>query len=406
MRPMKPTVEVRPRSIRILFQFRGERRRETLYIDGEPMPPTPANVKYARRVAGEIGDKIKSGIFKYEEYFPDSLAAVADNATQPVVPLLFDVFDAWLRVADLKASTRRQYRTRISSFWKTQLKNVPVDQVRHSDILGALAAGTWKSAKSRNNELSMIRGPFELAKHDKHIAENPCGGIEPKEVQRRAPDPFSQVEIREILAHLAHHRPEQIHNFVQLMFYSGLRTSEGIGLRWESIDLRAREMLIEGGNVYDEETDTTKTSKSRIVLLSAPAFEALQRQKAHTFLHGEHVFHDPKTGEPWKYETITDVRSFWKITLKRLGIRYRRPYNMRHTYATLGIMSGARPAFLANQLGHSMQTFFRVYAKWINSKDDREEIAKLDLAIAQLSPNCPQPVDLGRKDAADNRSGQ
>jgi integrase len=58
-----------------------------------------------------------------------------------------------VRVHELKASTRSQYRTRIDSFWKSQLKNVPVDQVRHSDILEALAAGTWKSAKSRNNEL-------------------------------------------------------------------------------------------------------------------------------------------------------------------------------------------------------------------------------------------------------------
>ncbi|SNS59923.1 hypothetical protein SAMN06265795_10481 [Noviherbaspirillum humi] len=28
----------------------------------------------------------------------------------------------------------------------------------------------------------------------------------------------------------------------------------------------------------------------------------------------------------------------------RLGIRYRRPYNTRHTYATVGLMSGANPA--------------------------------------------------------------
>lgn len=91
------------------------------------MPPTPANVKYAHRVALEIGDKIKAGTFKYQEYFPDSPAANADEASGRAMPLLFDVFDAWLRVADLKASTRRQYRTRIASFWKTQLKNVPID---------------------------------------------------------------------------------------------------------------------------------------------------------------------------------------------------------------------------------------------------------------------------------------
>lgn len=104
---------------------------------------------------------------------------------------------------------------------------------------------------------------------------------------------------------------------------------------------------------------------------------------------GNYVFHGPKSNVRWKYPSITDVRGFWKTTLRELGIRYRRPYNTRHTYATLGIMSGARPAFLAGQLGHSLQVFFQVYAKWINSKDDREEIAELDEAIAHLSPNSP-----------------
>jgi integrase len=87
------------------------------------------------------------------------------------------------------------------------------------------------------------------------------------------------------------------------------------------------------------------------------------------------------------------VRSFWKITLKQLGLRYRRPYNMRHTYPTFGIMSGARPAFLASQLGHSLQVFFQVYGKWINSKDDREEIAKVNAAIEQKTHNEPKAGD-------------
>jgi integrase len=121
----------------------------------------------------------------------------------------------------------------------------------------------------------MIRGPFEPAKHDKYITENPCDEIERKEVQKRNPDPFSLQEIGLILAHLQTHRPEPILKFVQLMCFAGLRTSEGIGLRWADIDFRAKEMLIEGGNVYDEETDTTKTSKARTVLLSEPAMEAL-----------------------------------------------------------------------------------------------------------------------------------
>jgi len=397
MKPLKPGVEVRTNSIRIYFQFQGKRHRERLSVDGQALPPTPANVKYARRIAAEIGDKIRHGTFTYAEYFPNSPHAAAE-AEPPVVPLLFEVMDRWLRVHELKSSTRRLYTTRINSFWKVQLKNVPVDQVRYSDILEALANGTWKSAKSRNNELFMIRGLFDLAKRDQLITDNPCDAIRPKAVQKRKPDPFSLDEARLILAHLQQHRPEAIYNFVQLMFFTGLRTSEGLALRWQNVDFRAKEMLILGGNVYDEETDTTKTSQARTVLLSAPAMEALARQKAHTFLKGEHVFHDPKTGEPWKYRTITDVRSFWKITLKQLGIRYRRPYNMRHTYATLGLMSGAQPGFLAKQLGHSLRVFFDVYAKWISSSNDQMEVAKLDAAVRQLSHDCPKDIVRDKSD--------
>ncbi|MBC7685555.1 MAG: tyrosine-type recombinase/integrase, partial [Bdellovibrionales bacterium] len=156
---------------------------------------------------------------------------------------------------------------------------------------------------------------------------------------------------------------------------------------WKNVDLRRQEMLIDVANVHDEETDTTKTSQARTVLLSARAYEALLRQKGHTYLDDGNVFHDPKTGAPWKYATVTDTRSFWAITLKQLDIRYRRPYNTRHTYATIGLMSGAKPAFLAKQLGHSLRMFFDVYAKWISSVDDRLEMAKVDDAIRQKFQN-------------------
>lgn len=73
--------------------------------------------------------------------------------------------------------------------------------------------------------------------------------------------------------------------------------------------------------------------------------------------------------------------------LKQIGVRYRRPYNMRHTYATLGLMSGAKPAFLAAQLGHSLRVFFDIYATWISSRDDNLEIEKVNFATAHVCQN-------------------
>jgi integrase len=132
---MKPGVEMRARSLRIVFRYQRQQCRERLSVDGVALPPTPPNLKYAQRIAVEIGEKIPSGVFRYADYFPDSPKAQVVNSSDPV-PLLFDVIDTWLRVAEPKASTRRQYRIRINSFWKLRLKNVPIHQVAPRNSCG------------------------------------------------------------------------------------------------------------------------------------------------------------------------------------------------------------------------------------------------------------------------------
>jgi integrase len=382
-------VELREKSIRIYFHYRGKPRKETLYIDDAPAAPTPANAKYAKRLAEEIRTKIAAGTFDYASYFPHSPRAKAVEQVADV-PMLHAQMDKFVRLYDGKKSTKDQYRNRIRNFWKSALPDQPIGAVTYSQILEALAKGTWKSGKSRNNELSLINGVFEMARLDKLISENPCAEVKRAGYQGPAPDPFDLEEVHQIIGYLRAHRHDQVANFVQFMFFTGLRTSEGIALQWGDIDVRKREMLIDGANVYDEETDSTKTYASRIVRLSKAALEALERQKAHTRLAGKHVFHDPYTGEPWSYRKITDVRSFWAPDLKKLGIRYRRPYNMRHSYATIGLMNGIKPGFMAAQLGHSLRMFFEVYAKWISSADDQREMDKLDAGIANFSPAFPQ----------------
>jgi hypothetical protein len=80
---------VRKASIRIIFRYQGVQRRERLCVDGQPMLPTPANVKYAHRLAIDIGDKVRIGTFNYSDYFPDS-EFIASETQTVVVPMLFD----------------------------------------------------------------------------------------------------------------------------------------------------------------------------------------------------------------------------------------------------------------------------------------------------------------------------
>jgi integrase len=80
--------------------------------------------------------------------------------------------------------------------------------------------------------------------------------------------------------------------------------------------------------------------------------------------------------------------------LKRLGICYRWPYNMPHSYATAMLMAGMTPAFCAKQLGHSVEVFSRTYAKWLDRGQNDMEMARRETS---LSPDSPQKERVARR---------
>lgn len=51
------------------------------------------------------------------------------------------------------------------------------------------------------------------------------------------------------------------------------------------------------------------------------------------------------------------------------------------------LMSGMNIAFIAQQLGNTIQTLLSTYARWINSGSDWSEIAKLGIGIKLVSAN-------------------
>lgn len=52
--------------------------------------------------------------------------------------------------------------------------------------------------------------------------------------------------------------------------------------------------------------------------------------------------------------------------LKKAGIRYRNPYQTRHTYASMLLSAGENPMWVAQQMGHKDWAMIRrVYGRWI-----------------------------------------
>lgn len=374
------SVEIRGDTMRISFYYEGARCRPMLKVGDEPMRPNKANLAYAKKLAIEVKAKIATGEFVMAEYFPEAGEAGPTTVAKGL--------DTWLAAQRVEASTKAGYDA-AANFWKQAsyhdtdqqlpMGPVPLRQLKLSHILTALARRPELSGKTINNYVSVLRGALALAAHDKIIQANPADQVPSSKWQKEPPDPFTAEERDTIIAAVAARYPGQVANMVRFWMWSGLRTSELIGLRWANVDLagglvRVREAVVR------QARKGTKTSVIRDVRLPSPALAALTAQKAHTFLKGEEVFQDPRTGDPWPKEQPFR-RVFWTPLLKALGIRYRRPYQCRHTYATTLLMAGRTPAWCAKQLGHSVEVFLRTYSKWIEGDADDREMAALEIAI-------------------------
>ena len=103
----------------------------------------------------------------------------------------------------------------------------------------------------------------------------------------------------------------------------------------------------------------------RKVLLLPPALSALQAQKQHTFLTGKRVFHNPLTNKPW--ETDKQIREMaWRKVLRKAGVRYRYPYQTRHTYASMMLSNGENMMWVSQQMGHvNVEMVIKNYGRWI-----------------------------------------
>jgi len=59
-------------------------------------------------------------------------------------------------------------------------------------------------------------------------------------------------------------------------------------------------------------------------------------------------------------------RTAWMPLLKRAGVRYRNPYQIRHTYASMMISQGENIMWLSKQMGHAdAEVTLKKYARWI-----------------------------------------
>lgn len=381
-------VEVRESSLRAVFTWEGKQRKETIKRGGVALTPTPANIKFAERLVAEIRVRIRAGNFSYAEFFPDSPLA----EPSPEAMTFGKAAELWLQSkGTLQAATVDQYGTALR-FWKKLLgADTPLNSLTHQVLAAKVGGHPWTSAKAANNYLVALRGLMGFMFHGPTAALNPMAGVKNLKAVKKRPDPLSSEERDRILSELRERYDPRVWAYFAFAFATGMRPEEIIALHWGDVDTSLGTVTVQRVRTFrGSERDGSKTHTERDVDLMPLAIEALAAMKPYTFLKGEHIFESPLTGAPW-HDERSQRDTFWKPTLKRLGIRQRRAYATRHTYATVALMGGVNPAYIAAQLGHTnSKMLFETYSRWIESADKGAQRAAM--AALLTTPIYPRAI--------------
>ncbi len=369
------------------FRFKGQRCREYTALED-----TPANRKRLGKMLKLIEAQIEAGKFNYREHFPDSrLAArldhpgvthyipvinvagnVAPGLTYPQAgntPRFSDFADQWYSENEIR--WRRTYRRTIEDIIKGRLTPTfgekEVGQISKADILQFRSTlgkvQIRKSGKTlsaaRINYVMMVLRQILTEAADRFNFTNPYRNIKPVKLRKTDIEPFSLQEVQTILARV---RPDY-RAYYTVRFFTGMRTGEVDGLKWKYVDFEHRLIIVRETIVNGIEEYTKTDGSQRDIQMSQVVFNALKEQEKATREKSEYVFCNQQ-GKPLNHNNVTN--RVWYPLLRYLGLKVRRPYQTRHTCATLWLASGENPEWVARQLGHtSTEMLFKVYSRYV-----------------------------------------
>ncbi len=209
-----------------------------------------------------------------------------------------------------------------------------------------------------------LKSFLAFCESERFINQNPYYSITLKNaLEAKAIDPFSLEEVKTLLENAP---SLSLKAFLAVAFFTGMRTGEQLALLWEDIDFKEKTITINKSlNELGEITSPKNKPSVREVDLLEPVEKILKELKESEPATKKFVFIDmPKRSSIFQ-------RHF-KTLLKALGLKDRKLYTTRHTFASLMLSQGEEPMWVSKTLGHKdLNTTYSTYSHYI-PKTDKE----------------------------------
>jgi integrase/recombinase XerD len=260
---------------------------------------------------------------------------------------------------DSYARDLRRYGAHLVSSGVTELAGVSEEQV--NSFLAALRDGTGEhrplAPSSAARTLIAARGLHRFAYREGLVPVDVAADVHPPSPPKRLPKALGVDEVLRLLeVFSADGGPRCLRDraLLELLYSTGARISEAVGLDRDDVDAPARTVLLRG-----------KGGKQRLVPVGRPALAALDAY----LVRGRPGFAARGRGTPAVFLNARGARlsrqSAWAVlreAAQRTGIAAAvSPHTLRHSFATHLLEGGADVRVVQELLGHASVTTTQVY---------------------------------------------
>ena len=309
---------------------------------------------------------------------------------------LGEYVETWLEDQEdaLETHTTRSYKHLLHGHILPKLGRLKVREIKRSHIKGLLDGkrrdGYLKDGKKlryARNTLRLMRSSLASvltdALDDGIIKTNPALQITNRKKKGPAGPvkneirPMDWEQLQTFLASSRKNADPRYTVMFELMAKTGLRPSEARALYLDGdIDVQRKTLRVERAFSDTDRIKGTKTNKRREVDLSQDLIPVLEQHRIRIRAEALKLgIADPKwlfpntVGEPLDKNNVGRV---FRRVLKKAKLPHFRPYDLRHTFASMLLARGARLPYVSAQLGHSNPAVtLKYYAHYMPSEGGR-----------------------------------
>lgn len=300
---------------------------------------------FGNRKRISTGKKSDKRLLKwYEKHFDEEYGKLYDEKFKPIKEDFsnYTLREYGLMVLDLTSDNRRAYvherikktfvricnfqmsdNKKFGEFLLTDIKTTHVMKWQRESGLSPQTIATDRAY------LNMV---MQTATNDDIIRKNPVQLVKlPKKQAVKEKVYYSEEEIKDILGTAK----GQLKNYIQIAFFTGMRGSELVGLKWDDIDFD-KEVIRVDSRIVSGIEDDTKSRKIRFIPMFKQCKEALQKQRIYSGLRefvfvnqSGHSYYGSGTmnfrfkrlldEHNFKHGTIHDLRRSFNTILKEYG---------------------------------------------------------------------------------------